>query len=314
MILFTALLVPFAGTNAAEAADLEFVGQGSFQVINGGSQVRIEFDSLWNRSSGGTSGTIYLKLIANTSNSPTGSYVYTLGTTRLGELRGGSGYTSIVHTTAYTAPPDGRYYVFLVAVEYPNLNTVLASVPATENPHTFGGGTGGGGGGGGGPLVDLVCPCSYDTDSTRDGSPITLEAARLANRSTGTTTGTLHLKLFATTGSTPTSFGYDLADINLADVPGGGNGTLAPGHFFSSIRATGRFQRPPDGEYNVFMYVSQFPQTNTILDSIAFPEKLRIGRTGNGGGYCGLGPEMALVVPLCFALRRSIRRRRARAG
>jgi hypothetical protein len=109
-------------------------------------------------------------------------------------------------------------------------------------------------------------------------------------------------------------WGYDLADIDLAGVPGGGDGTLAPGHFFSSIRATGRFQRPPDGEYNVFMYVSQFPQTNTILDSIAFPEKLRIGRTGNGGGYCGLGPEMALVVPLCFALRRSIRRRRARAG
>ena len=125
----------------ALATDLEFVGSASYETLS--SSIRIYFDELRNTGNN-DSGELYLKLVAMPINSPAGSghimseisMAEFPGTDKGGVLPAGrmGGY---IYGDNYIRPPDGTYYVYLLAFEFPNLNKVLASVPVGGNPVTF---------------------------------------------------------------------------------------------------------------------------------------------------------------------------------
>lgn len=119
---------------------------------------------------------------------------------------------------------------------------------------------------------------------TLDGNQVELRAERIVNQSPNVTTGTLHLKLRATVGPSPFSTGYDLADANLSYI--NGDGRLGPGASFTGIVVTRPLSAPPDGTYYLHLYVSQFDQLNTALDTVSF-NNTRTFRSGPDVSFVG---------------------------
>ena len=122
---------------------------------------------------------------------------------------------------------------------------------------------------------------SYETVNNQQSVRIRVDS--VINQSTNATSGTVHLRLVAT--STPDLFqnGYILADINFANYANDA-GRLGPGQGFSNIDITTPFNRPPDGTYYLHLYVSEFPDISTVDDYITFSNTASWGNTGNNGG------------------------------
>lgn len=316
LLLSVALLL---NSTFCRATNLQFTGTGSYQI--NGSQVTVTFDELDNIDTN-RSGTIYLKLMAMQADSPSGSG-YVLGEVNLstvpgnvnnGTLDPGASYTNITFTSAYTPPPDGTYYVYLLAFEYPNLNTYLASVPATNNPHQFSSGGSGGtttsGTTSGTNGLSIKCPCAYDVN----GGQIILQAAEIDNASS-LDSGTLKLKLIATTSpySGGTKYGYDIGEDDL--------GVLYANHYFY-VNQSVPYTSPPTGTYYLTMILTEYTGQDTIMDYIPFNGTVSItdssssggGGSGSSGGGSGGGGAISPLglfgLGLLVWLRILIRRRR----
>lgn len=260
---------------SAYATDVTIDGSVGFDASSG--QVTITADQVTNNTSDTTSGTLFLTLWATASSSPSGSG-YELASVQLGELAPNEYFYDIVQTTSFSPPPDGTYYIHLLLSEYPNTDGYIDYVtfPGTE---TFsGGGDSGGGGGGGdsggsGEYISIGGSVSYEIS----GGMATMEVDEVVNNSSRTTSGTLYLKLWATAGSSPVGSGYELASSSL--------GTLSPGQYYYDIAHTVDFVAPPEGTYYVHLIVTEYPDTNTILDSVTFSgTEYFAGSSGGGDG------------------------------
>jgi hypothetical protein len=273
-------------------ATIDISGNTSYQIS--GSTVTMNVDQITNNTANYTTGTLYLELRATTQSSPVGAG-YTLALVSLASTSGGAASSGTLPSGAYfygitaygtyTAPACGTYYIHITVLEYPNLSTIQDSVtfPNTQSLGCSGGAPSpppppppGGGG-----TVDLSGSITYAVN----GSTVTLTAANIVNN-TSSTTGTLHLKLIATTGSSPYGTGYALADANLSYI--NGTGTLTPGQSFVNVSTSPSYSAPPCGTYYPHMIVTQYPDLNTVLDVATF-SPVSLGCDGGGGGGGGGG-------------------------
>lgn len=291
-VFLVSLLSLIVSASSFANSQVKFEGTGNFSI--NGDQVSVYVPKISNQGNNRT-GTLYLKLIANTQNSPTGNAVYVLaegnlstfkGSTEYGTLDPNQSFVNVRFTTEFRRPPAGTYYLFLHVSEYPNLNTSLDSMAATNNPFVFssntsGGGEGGGSGGsgdGGGSSSNfsLDCPCSYDLNN----GLVTLKVSKVVNNQSNTTSGSLKLKLYATKqayngGSIN---GYVLAETNL--------GQLQPNTYFHSINRQPSFNQPPDGEYYLTLVLTEYNGQDYIVAYQKFSgtETFDSGNSGSGSG------------------------------
>ena len=258
----------------AYAQEVVFVGNTGYELLNNRTQAVLKANRIENRSRNTTTGTLHLRLWATESSSPTGRG-YVLADANLsyindtGQLAPGGAFTNIEVTVPLTPPPDGTYHLHLFVAQHPDLFTALDTV-TFRKILTFGDD-----GGGGEAEVVFVGTVGYELLNNR--TQAVLKANRIENRSRNTTTGTLHLRLWATESSSPTGRGYVLADANLSYI--NDTGQLAPGGAFTNIEVTVPLTPPPDGTYHLHLLVAQHPDLFTALDTVTFRKILTFGRT-----------------------------------
>ena len=239
--------------------DVRMSGVLSYTVD--GDSATLELERVTNHGTT-RSGTLYVSLWFTTSPDP-----YTPGNlvarTSLAELGGngtlepGYSFNDVSLSTDYEPPPDGTYYVHLYVSQYPDLNVVLDLVTFTD---TFSQG----------PNVDIVGTASYGID----GDWVTLGAEWIANNSDTDTTGTLHVTLWLTEGVDPYNEGHRVARASLVELDGAGR--LPPGYYYYDVVITTDYEPPPPGTYHVHLFVSQYPELNTVLDLRTFTNTLTI--------------------------------------
>lgn len=134
--------------------------------------------------------------------------------------------------------------------------------------------------------ADIAGPVTYQVS----GSNVTITADRLENTTTTRTTGTLYLTLRMTSGPDVSGFGYTVARKSLSYI-GADLGRLPPEQSFVNISFSTAFSSPPAGSYYAHLYVSEYPNTETILDSVTFSSLATIGG-GGGGGSGNSGVEL----------------------
>ena len=125
--------------------------------------------------------------------------------------------------------------------------------------------------------VDISCPCSYELA----GDSVTLNVDRITNNRS-TTTGTLYLSLWFTIGADPYTTGHLGARVSLASDDH--DGTLPPDYYYYDVSLTTDFEPPPQGEYHVHLFVSEYPNLNTTLDLVTFTDTLLAGTHVDFGG------------------------------
>ena len=121
-----------------------------------------------------------------------------------------------------------------------------------------------------GATVEIGGTVSYRVD----GDTVTLEVDEIANRSESRTTGTLYLTLWMTADADPYTAGHRVARVSLAELDG--EGFLPPGYYYSDIQLTTDYERPPAGTYYVHLFVSEYPDLETVLDLRTFTESVTI--------------------------------------
>jgi hypothetical protein len=123
-------------------------------------------------------------------------------------------------------------------------------------------------------------------ETVNGGSSVRIEVERITNRSTSGRSGTIHIKMRATSGPDIFGPGYTLADVNLGEFASD-TGTLAAGESFVNIEATRAFTPPPAGTYYTHFYIAEFPDLDTAIDYVTFPGTTTFGGGGGGGGGSG---------------------------
>lgn len=112
------------------------------------------------------------------------------------------------------------------------------------------------------------------------GATVQLRAARVINRSTNTTTGTLRLELWATAQpySAGGISGYQTATYQFSQV-------LPPGYSYDNIMQTVSFREPPAGVYYMTLLLTEYNNGQfLIVDHAAFSGTATFGGGGGSGG------------------------------
>lgn len=284
------------------AGDIAFTGAVGYTIS--GSSVNLRADQICNQRSGGTSGTLFLKLFMTTGSSPSGTGFVT-AEARIGELTGGFCFNDISQTVAFDAPPQGSYFVHLLVAEFPDSeNGIFIDSVTFDDRFTAGGGGDGAG------EVGFTAPVGY----TVSGSSVTLRADQICNERSGGASGTLFLRMFLTSGSSPEGSGFMAAEARLGELSGG--------FCFNNISQTVPYSAPPPGTYFVHFLIAEFPdsQNGIFIDSITFEDRFTSsggGGVGGGGGGDddgggGGGPMSGLGVLGLALLLSLIGRRRSR--
>lgn len=136
----------FVACSANVNANAQLSGGGSYVISSNGGSVSVNFGSIQNTSNNVTTGTLHLQLWASPDSNPEGNGYALTPNLNLstfngggdGRLAPGESFTNLEFTTSYTPPPRGNYYVYLVLSEFPALNTIISSAPATNNPTILG--------------------------------------------------------------------------------------------------------------------------------------------------------------------------------
>ena len=158
-----------ASAQSVPAIDLEC----SCSYRTQGDSITFGVAAIRNNRSGGTSGTLKLKVWATRTLYQGGTISgYLLAEERLGQLRGGYSYTSLSYTKSWEVPPAGTYYITMTVTEYDGQDFVMDYV-TFDDTATFGDAGPGnpGGGGSGDPRDNSVdaSECSYDV-TVRNGA------------------------------------------------------------------------------------------------------------------------------------------------
>lgn len=242
------------GTTGPATASIDLLCDCSYETS--GSTLTLNAYRVENNS-GRTTGTLKLQLWASTqpySGSSISGYKlgeYTFGST----LANNQYFYNISQNVTYTAPPAGTYYVTMMLVEstgsdlqvdyirFDKTITVSGSTTSTKP-------------------IDLVCNCAYSIS----GANVNLTASRVLNQS-GRTTGTLRLRLYAT--STAYSggrlTGYMLAEYNFSQV-------LANNQYYTNVNATVAYTAPQPGTwYYTLGLVETRNGSDTLVDYSTFP-------------------------------------------
>ena len=296
LLLVTASL--FLSTSAL-ATRLEFIDNMLVGVREGNEWARSVslLGRIINRD-GYSSQRIYLKVRANIADTPFASG-HTIAEGFLGQLSSlgdddilAGGEVAIVNGWfKLQPPPAGTYYLYTYIYEYPNVDGFVSysKTPGTTTLTGLGSSTGGTGTGGTGSGsapsgtagLDLQCACSFNISGTQ----VDLRAASVANQ-LGRTTGTLKLKLWATStpyGGRGPIAGYELGVHQLSVV-------LGKDTSLQNLNPTVAFTPPPAGKWYLTMTLTESSGgQDLVMDHINFTETLTVPAGGGGSSGSGSG-------------------------
>ena len=273
-----------------------------------GNQIRVDVGQVRNNATGGTSGSLMIKLWASPSSySGIGSCCngYLLAEFSLNNgigLNGGYYLANVSRTLPYTPPPTGTYRVVMVLLEYTSSGYVIVDYHNFTDPLEVGGGGGGGGGGSGGSL-SFDGPGSFSVSN----GMITVNLSGIRNASTAMS-GDLKIKLWATFspyngGANSCCTGYMLVEYAI----NGGFG-LPGGTSISNLVHTNAVSIPPAGNYNVVVVLLENIGSGYVIrDYRNFNDIMTV--SGGGGGDEGGGGVLE-VGTLLGLLGLFVRRRR----
>lgn len=283
-------------STSALATRLEFIDNILIGVREGNEWARSVslLGRIINRD-GYASQRVYLKVRANISDTPFSSG-HTIAEGFLGQLSNlgdddiiAGGEVDIINGWfKLQPPPAGTYYLYAYIFEYPNVEQFVSygkdlgqTTFTGLGSSTGGGGTGTGSAPSGSAGLDLQCACSFSIS----GSQVDLRAAGVANQ-LGRTTGTLKLKLWATStpygGRGPIS-GYELAVHQLPVV-------LGKDTSLQNLNPTVAFSSPPAGKWYLTMTLTETSGgQDMVMDHINFTETLTVPAGGGGSSGSGSG-------------------------
>tara|TARA_Y100001968_G_scaffold333485_1_gene396594 strand:- start:2044 stop:3750 length:1707 start_codon:yes stop_codon:yes gene_type:complete len=258
-----------------------------------GTSLTLSATQVSNHSSNVTSGTLKLQLWATTTPYTGGNINgYQLGEVSLGQLGTNTFYADIEQNTNFTPPPDGTYYITMLLTEF-NGNDVIVDYTTFNETRTFS--AAGGDSGTGNGELNLSCPCSYNIDN----ASLSLSVSAVTNNRSGGTSGTLRLKLWATStryaGGQIT--GYELGQLTL--------GTLEGGFGFNSLENTTAFKSPPDGTYYITLTLTEYKNSDYIVDYINFDET-RTFTDSTSGENKGQSGAISLSCPCGYQIDGSV--------
>ena len=261
----------------SNSSGLSLEGAYAWQVASG--SVRLKADRIYNRNSGGTSGTIRLELWAFPSPySGSSQSGYKIGQAQFDPLKAGYYYYGIDMTVAQMAsPPSGTWYMSLLVTEYlgsgGNDGFVTRDYGNFSQPWVIGGPPTGGN-------LAIEGAVAYSIS----GGQVRLQAEAVANNRSATS-GTLRLELWASAApysGTGGVSGYKVAQVQM--------NPLAAGYHYSNIDATvGQLTTPPQGTWYTALMLTEYTgdaQNNgfVIVDHVNFSSPWVIGNPpGNSG-------------------------------
>lgn len=282
-----------SGTGGGASDDgLSIIGRVRYGISSSDGVATVHVEKIENRSDTITTGTLYLKLIATQEPLPN-SVGYQLASFRLGELSPHQAMIDISRAAAYTSAPDGDYYIHLLLVEYPDMNTYAdaASFPGTVSFSTETGSEGGSGVGST-DLPYIKGIATYNISSSSSTASITVES--VINPSQTRTTGSLYLKLIATQNNSVYDTGYMLASFNIGEAP--------PATIRRDINLTSTYNPPPDGSYYLHLVLVESPEADRAVSSISFGMQTLSSSVDTmtsaaiGGGGCSISAATRMVI------------------
>lgn len=235
--------------------NLSLEGSLSWQTINSNTQVQISAATVYNRRSGGTSGTLRLELWAlNAPYSGGGGSGIKMGQGQLNPLPAGSYYSGVVRTSAYSPPTQsGTYYVSLFLTEYSSSNTSNDGYGIVDwgnfsNTLVIGGSPVGGAG--------LTIPGAWTWQISSGIARITTE--RIVNGRASGTSGSLRLELWALASSYAGGAfqGYKIAEQSYNPLPAGTQ--------YTNIDFSRNANLPPTGSWYVVLMLTEYSSSNTF--------------------------------------------------
>lgn len=289
------LMPAFNMAYAAHNSCLDMSGRTGYTV--NGEQVTLQaekIECLLNHDGvsydGGKSGSMRLILRAQLSNSPLANG-YELGRYFLRQLDGGSAYNSISQDVAYTRPPAGTYYMYVILLEYApgrcslpddycvadsiEINQITFSSPTPPPPAAT-------------PPPDIT-PVT-GTEIRFKGSRgykisndiVSFNIEKVENTRNGGTSGTLRVQLIVTKdGNADNGLNdtYTLQTFSLGQLKGGES-------FVDIVRSDTVENRPPSGTYYVYLLLQEFQNGEyPYVDYSKFPDKLKLTVSGGGGAF-----------------------------
>lgn len=131
--------------------------------------------------------------------------------------------------------------------------------------------------------IELSGTCSWSIS----GTSIDLSAGKVANKSSSGTSGTVRLRVWATSSpySGGTISGYVLGTRTL--------GTLSAGYSYNNVSGYVTYSAPPDGTYYTTMTAEEYTGSGYVIrDYLTFTGTSVFGSGGGGGG--GGGGDLAI--------------------
>lgn len=242
-------------------ASIEMSGTASW--TRDGSRIDISVSRVTSYRSGGISGTLRLQVWATTTPYYGGTISgYIMGTRSLGQLNGGYEFSNISGYVPFRSPPSGSYYTTMTLEEYTANGYVIIDYVTFDGTTSFGGVASGGGYGGG--YNGDVSMSGFTSWSSR-GSRVTFSVEDISNDREFGRSGSLRLRLWATT--TPydgdSIYGYVLGTKKLKP--------LYAGYYYGNLVRTTGFRRPPSGYYYTTMTLEEFTISGwVIIDYVTF--------------------------------------------
>ena len=129
--------VEITGGSSGSVSQIEMTSPYSMALEN--NQATIGIGKISNTGSSGTSGELTLWLKASTTKFEGGTFTgYDLASASLGTLAAGDSFTDVEKTSAYSAPPQGTYYITYAVTENVNGSEVIVAYYCSDNTSELG--------------------------------------------------------------------------------------------------------------------------------------------------------------------------------
>ncbi len=284
--LITVLISVIALTGRLGAANLQLIGNYSFQSSGASGTVVMNADTVRNADPSGRSGSIRLELWAFTTPYSGGSLNgHRMAIYSLSPLNGGSSWSKVSSgSVTFTSPPAGTYFVSLMVTEYTGGSTNdgylgrdygnFVSPLVIESS-----GTGGGRGN-----LKLLGTQTYIPQN--NNTTVVLQATEVRNAAPSGRSGALRLELWATASAYSGNgriTGYKLAQYSLSSLNAGSA-------LYAVSSGSVSFDPPPAGTWNVVMVLTEYTGTSaenngfSIADYRNFPVPMTTTNIAPVGG------------------------------
>lgn len=243
-----------ADTEKVQPNNLSLEGTVTWQSLNNGTQAQFTADTVINRRSGGTSGSLRLELWALSAPYSGGSSSgIKMAQGSLNPLQAGFQYTNVSFTSSLTLPTQpGTYYVSMFLTEFSSSNSQNNGFGVVDwrnfsNTLVISGNPGGSG--------SLTIPGAWTWQISGNSLRVTTE--RIVNGRSSGTSGTLRLELWALANAySGGSFtGYKIGQQQY--------NPLQAGFQYSNIDFTTTASLPPNGTWAVVLMLTEFSSSVT---------------------------------------------------